>query len=82
MTRVLSVIPNQFTYGSDNVRLAMGKGLELSAVSQPWMVRLVLGNKGGRIGVPSGKDHGDSSGGFSMLNASPRQGKGPRQDFR
>ena len=81
MTRVLSVIPNQFTYGSDNVRLAMGKGLDLS-VSQPLRVRLHLGKKGGRIGVPSGKDHSDSSGGCSMLNASPRQGKGPRQDFR
>ena len=60
MTKVLSVVPNQITYGSDNVRLALGKGLELS-VSQPWMVGLDLSKKGGRVGVPSGKDHRDSS---------------------
>ena len=48
MTRVLSVIPNQFTYGSDNVRLAMGKGLDLS-VSQPLRVRLHLAKREGEL---------------------------------
>ena len=32
------------------------------------MVRLVLGNKGGRVGVPSWKDHSDSSGGLLIVS--------------
>ena len=56
------------------VRLAMGKGLELS-VSQPWMVGLDLGKKGRRYTSMIRITRGSSGG--PLNTASPRQGKVP-----